>query len=240
METKYLAISTFVSSVSSLLRLKKGECLRIAVAGNIGVGKSTFIKEFSNFEKCDIRHERFDDNPYLADFYKDPAKYAFQTQMWFLGHRMDNNNRSLSASTTSLTIFDRHLIEDEVFAKANYLEGNINITDKGTYDLIFQNVIASSPMPHLILYLKAGSMLCNERILKRSRDMETNAIDPGYLMTLENCYDNFENKWSKHEGFLTLDWSEFHDFGTTLTEIVERLTTQKNENFYKVNESREI
>lgn len=240
METKNFAIAKFVSSVHSLLKLKKGECLRIAVAGNIGVGKSTFIKEFSNFEKCDIRQERFDDNPYLSDFYKDPVKYAFQTQMWFLGHRMDNNNRSLSASTTSLTIFDRHLIEDQVFAEANYLRGNINSTDKLTYDLIFENAIASSLVPHLILYLKAGSIVCNERILKRSRNMETNSIDPGYLTTLENCYDHFENKWSEHQGFLALDWSEFHDFEHALDLIVDQLTKQTDENFYKVNESREI
>lgn len=233
-------ILVFIERLRHVFGLKKGESLRVAVAGNIGVGKSTYISHFEKFDFCKVHRERFDENPYLPLFYRDRKKYAFQTQMWFLGHRLENNNHKNRDPRLTMSLFDRHLIEDQVFARANFLEGNISPVDKQIYDLLFDNIVQAAEMPHLIIYLKADSAMCNERILRRSRDMEINTIDPEYLKTLETCYDEFENRWSDEQGFVTLDWSEFHDIECTFDTILKHLEKKRLDDFDQVVESREI
>lgn len=240
MQGTRMEILTFVERLRHFFGLKQGDTLRVAVAGNIGVGKSTYISHFEKFDFCKVHRERFDENPYLPLFYQDRKKYAFQTQMWFLGHRLENNNDRARDSQVSMSLFDRHLIEDQVFARANFLEGNISAVDKQTYDLLFDNIIHAAELPHLIIYLKADSAMCNERILRRSRDIEINTIDPEYLKTLETCYDEFEKRWGGERGFVTLDWSEFHDIECTFGAILKHLTEKSLKNFSQVVESREI
>ena len=181
----------------------------IGIAGNIGVGKTTFTKLLA--EKMDLIpcYESVDDNPYLSDFYGDMKRWSFNLQIYFLQHRfrhhIEINNLAKGV------IQDRTIYEDaSIFAYNLYEMKIMSLRDWNTYTSLFDNMTQFLKKPDLIIYLKASTDTLINRIKNRSRDYEKD-IDEAYLHRLNIYY----KKWfSRIDNFniLEIDTNNFNIF----------------------------
>ena len=161
----------------------------IGLAGNIGVGKTTFTKLLSEKLNWTPFFESVSDNPYLSDFYNDMKRWSFNLQVFFL-HKRFEMHQKMSASLTSV-IQDRTIYEDlEIFAKNLYRLGKLSQRDWDNYYGLFKVMNFYLKRPDLIIYLKADTDTLLSRIKKRGRDYE-NSIDPEYIHTLNISYDRW-------------------------------------------------
>ena len=161
----------------------------IGLAGNIGVGKTTFTKLLSEKLNLTPFFESVSDNPYLSDFYNDMKRWSFNLQVFFL-HKRFEMHQKMSASLTSV-IQDRTIYEDlEIFAKNLYRLGKLSQRDWDNYYGLFKVMNFYLKRPDLIIYLKADTDTLLRRIKKRGRDYE-NSIDPEYIHTLNTSYDRW-------------------------------------------------
>ena len=161
----------------------------IGLAGNIGVGKTTFTKLLSEKLNWTPFFESVSDNPYLSDFYTDMKRWSFNLQIFFL-HKRFEMHQKMSASSTSV-IQDRTIYEDlEIFAKNLYRLGKLSQRDWDNYYGLFKVMNFYLKRPDLIIYLKANTDTLLRRIKKRGRDYE-NSIDPEYIHTLNISYDRW-------------------------------------------------
>ena len=161
----------------------------IGLAGNIGVGKTTFTKLLSEKLNWTPFFESVSDNPYLSDFYTDMKRWSFNLQVFFL-HKRFEMHQKMSASLTSV-IQDRTIYEDlEIFAKNLYRLGKLSQRDWDNYYGLFKVMNFYLKRPDLIIYLKADTDTLLRRIKRRGRDYE-NSIDPEYIHTLNISYDRW-------------------------------------------------
>ena len=161
----------------------------IAVAGNIGVGKSTLVKLLCQRLDWQPFFEPVAQNPYLPDFYKDMQAWAFHSQIFFLTHRL-RIHRKL-ASFPGSVIQDRSVYEDaEIFAQNLHLQGYIGQRDYETYCELYHVLVEFLPPPDLVVYLRASSTTLLQRISHRDRDYER-TITAGYLDQLNRLYENW-------------------------------------------------
>jgi deoxyadenosine/deoxycytidine kinase len=161
----------------------------VAVAGNIGVGKSTLVKKLCEKLGWEPYYEPVAENPYLEDFYADMNTWAFHSQVYFLTHRL-HSHRELMEYPTSV-VQDRSVYEDaEIFAKNLYLHGHINGRDYATYRKLFDLFITLLPHPDLVVYLRASVETLRARIVMRGRQIESN-ITGGYLAQLNELYEEW-------------------------------------------------
>lgn len=165
----------------------------ILVAGNIGAGKTSLTERIGERLGYMTAFESVVDNPYLADFYKDMRAWAFQLQIFFLGHRaqlhLDMANSGQSA------ILDRSIYEDAyIFSRALNHMGNFSERDYMSYRRVFDLVVSKLPAPDLLIYLKAPVPMLMERIKRRARNMET-GISKDYLDLLDSFYDDWLNSF---------------------------------------------
>ena len=161
----------------------------IGLAGNIGVGKTTFTKLLSEKLNWTPFFESVSDNPYLSDFYSDMKRWSFNLQIFFL-HKRFEMHQEMSASLTSV-IQDRTIYEDlEIFARNLYQLGKLSQRDWDNYCGLFKVMNSYLKRPDLIIYLKADTDTLLSRIKKRGRDYE-NSIDSEYIHTLNISYDRW-------------------------------------------------
>ena len=161
----------------------------IGLAGNIGVGKTTFTKLLSEKLNYTPFFESVSDNPYLSDFYSDMKRWSFNLQIFFL-HKRFEMHQKMSASLTSV-IQDRTIYEDlEIFARNLYQLGKLSQRDWDNYRGLFKVMSSYLKKPDLIIYLKADTNTLLSRIKKRGRDYE-NSIDSEYIHTLNISYDRW-------------------------------------------------
>jgi len=161
----------------------------VLVAGNIGVGKTSLTEKLGEKLGWQTAYESVLDNPYLADFYADMAKWAFHLQVFFLGHRAEQHLALARASGSA--IIDRSIYEDaEIFARAALELGTIQERDFQSYHRIYRLVVNSLPRPDLLILLRAPTAVLMERIKSRARAMES-SISTNYLDLLENFYDQW-------------------------------------------------
>ena len=166
----------------------------VAVAGNIGVGKTTLVKKLCDNLDWTPFFEPEKENPYLPDFYKDMQTWAFHSQIFFLTRRL-KAHKDLCVHPGSV-IQDRSVYEDaEIFAHNLYRQKQIGERDYQTYQELYQALVEFLPPPDLVLYIKASVPTLQQRIKQRGRDYE-DKIDPNYLTQLNQLYDqwidNFE------------------------------------------------
>jgi deoxyadenosine/deoxycytidine kinase len=159
----------------------------VAVAGNIGVGKSTLVAMLCARLEWQPFYEPVAENPYLADFYNDMRSWAFHSQIFFLTHRLRTHRQLLDHPTSAIQ--DRTVYEDaEVFAHNLYRQGWIHARDYTTYRELYQVLSDFLPPPDLVLYLRASVPTLLKRIAQRGRVYERQ-ITPEYLEQLNELYE---------------------------------------------------
>lgn len=161
----------------------------IAVAGNIGVGKSTLVTLLSERLGWQPFYEPVTENPYLADFYKDMRTWSFHSQIFFLTRRLLIHRKLLDHPTSAIQ--DRSVYEDaEIFAHNLFRQGLIDGRDYNSYRELYQVLTVFLPPPDLVVYLRASVPTLVERIKSRGRDYERQ-IEPEYLWQLNELYEEW-------------------------------------------------
>ncbi len=161
----------------------------IAVAGNIGVGKSTLVEMICSRLDWEPFYEPHTENPYLADFYADMNAWSFQSQIFFLTHRLRIHQQLLHSNGS--VIQDRSIYEDaEIFARNLYLQGFLSGRDYQTYHSLYQTLADFLPPPDLVIYLRASVPTLTKRIQIRNRDYEK-TIPDDYLSQLNGLYESW-------------------------------------------------
>jgi len=161
----------------------------VAIAGNIGVGKSTLVDMLCRHMDWEPFYEPVAENPYLADFYADMDRWSFHSQVFFLTHRL-RAHYQLSQHPNSV-VQDRSLYEDaEIFARNLFVQGHIKQRDYQTYRELYETMMRFLPPPDLVIYLRASISTLLNRIASRGRDYER-TIAPDYLQSLNNLYEEW-------------------------------------------------
>lgn len=166
----------------------------VAVAGNIGVGKSTLVELLAEKMGWTPFYEPQSQNPYLADFYRDMQEWSFQSQIFFLSRRL-RAHRDIS-NHPGPAVQDRSVYEDaEIFAQNLFLERNMSDRDYQTYRDLYEVLTRFLPPPDLVVYLRASVSTLVERISMRGRDYER-GIQPEYLSRLNDLYEEWTEGFS--------------------------------------------
>jgi deoxyadenosine/deoxycytidine kinase len=197
----------------------------IAVAGNIGAGKTTLTEMLSKHYRWIPQFEDADHNPYLNDFYEDMPRWSFNLQVFFLNSRL---NQLLEISNgTETVIQDRTIYEDaHIFAPNLHEMGLMSKRDYNNYFQFFQTLKRLVQPPDLLIYLQASVPTLVGQIQKRGREYEEN-IRLDYLKRLNDLY----NKWidGYKEGALLvidIDKNKFPENEEHLGEIITRIDAQ--------------
>ena len=162
----------------------------IAIAGNIGSGKTTLTRMLTERYRAKAYLEEVD-NPYIGDFYEDMNRWSFNLQIRFLGSRIRQTMDMLAQKDAAMIFQDRTIYEDAHIFAANLHEmGLMSTRDIETYMKIFDLVTELIPRPDLLIYLKAGVPTLTAQIRKRGRDYEQH-IDESYLQRLNDKYDRW-------------------------------------------------
>lgn len=166
----------------------------IAIAGNIGAGKTTLAEKLTQRLNWELFKEPFETNPYLEKFYADMRTWAFHTEMSFLAHRLNNHIEILKKPNS--VIQDRCLYEGaEIFVRNLYQNNFLSKTDWQTYDHLYQNIIKTIKPPDTIIYLNQKPEQCLLNIQKRGRDLDKN-IAANYVFQLSKLYEEWKNNFS--------------------------------------------
>ncbi len=161
----------------------------VAIAGNIGVGKSTLTELLSKWLDWEPFFEAVNDNPYLSDFYEDMERWSFHSQIYFLSRRLRHHWQLLQRANS--VVQDRTVYEDaEIFACNLYRQGLMDERDYRSYCELYDVVTTVLPPPDLIVYLRASVATLKERIRKRGRSYEQN-ISTAYLEQLNELYESW-------------------------------------------------
>jgi deoxyadenosine/deoxycytidine kinase len=165
----------------------------VAIAGNIGVGKSTLTSILADTFEWKPFYEAVDENPYLADFYADMRRWSFHSQVFFLSRRLQHHRQLVDHPGS--VVQDRSVYEDaEIFARNLYDQGQMSPRDYGAYHDLYEGIRAFLPPPDLLVYLKSNVETLLTRIRQRGRDFERD-ISPDYLDRLNVLYDQWIERW---------------------------------------------
>ncbi|WP_413532899.1 deoxynucleoside kinase [Empedobacter brevis] len=176
--------------------------MHIAIAGNIGAGKTTLTKLLAKQYNWTAQFEDVEMNPYLDDFYNDMEKWAFNLQIYFLGSRF-NQVKEIRESGKDI-IQDRTIYEDaHIFASNLNDMGLLSTRDYNNYLRVFNLMTSFVEAPDLLIYLKASIPTLVAQIQKRGRDYE-NSISIDYLSRLNEKYDKWISNY-KEGNVLVID-----------------------------------
>ncbi len=203
----------------------------LSMAGNIGVGKTTFTKILAERFQLKSYFESVIDNPYLADFYGDMHRWSFHLQIYFLHHRFQTHAEM--SNFDGGVVQDRTIYEDrEIFAPNLHEMGHMTQRDWENYRNLFTLMTSFLRKPDLIIYLQASTDTLLSRIRGRDRDFER-SINPEYLQRLNVAYDRWINRIKDREPVMVVDTNHFNIFNdeqqleTILTSIRERVTPSR-------------
>lgn len=158
----------------------------IAVEGPIGVGKTTLVQRLAEQLKGRVVIEIVEENPFLADFYTEPTKFAFQTQLFFLLSRYRQQQQLWQPD-----LFSPYLLTDYIFAKDRlFAAQTLSDNEMLLYDQVYQILDTRVIKPDLVVYLQARQEVLLERIKRRGRPFEKN-FDAAYLKRLSSAYNDY-------------------------------------------------
>ena len=187
----------------------------IAIAGNIGAGKSSLLEFLTASYDVAPFYEPNDANPYLEDFYKDMKSWAFHSQLFFLSNKFRIHQQA--DRTPGVVIQDRTIFEDaEIFATALHQMRKIDKRDWQTYWSFYQSILDAIQPPDLMIYLRCPVRTIRRRIKLRGRKMEQD-IPLSYIKRLERLYEEWIDNYRLGE-VLVLD-SDRLDF---VSDLIDR------------------
>ncbi len=201
----------------------------IAIAGNIGSGKTTLTRILTERYNAKAYLEEYN-NPYIGDFYEDMNRWSFNLQIYFLGSRIQQTMDMLADNRDSGAIFqDRTIYEDaHIFADNLHEMGLMASRDIETYMKLFRLMTTLIPKPDLLIYLKASVPTLISQIRKRGREYEMN-IDELYLKRLNDKYNNWiDNIYEGDVLVVDKDHEDFVSDPTVLEKICARLDALEN------------
>ena len=182
--------------------------LFIGIAGIIGAGKSTLATALGNHLRLPIYYEPVQDNEYLADFYRDTARYAFATQIYLLNRRFQQHQEIIWRGGGGVQ--DRTIYEDAVFARTLVNLKLMEERDYRNYLSLFKHMSNFMCRPNVIVYLDVRPERSIERIRLRRRDVES-GLTLEYLEALYAEYEVFLSDISRSVPVIRVDWDQFRD-----------------------------
>jgi len=193
----------------------------IAVAGNIGAGKTSLVEFICKRYQVKPFFEPNDTNPYLADFYQDMRTYAFQSQIYFLAHKF-RLHRELERNPGTV-IQDRTIYEDaEIFAKNLFRSRCLSPRDYATYRELYETIRRDLQPPQVMIFLRCSVRTMRKRIRARGRDMEQQ-ISVSYLRRLDQLYKEWIGSYDLSP-VIQID-SDRMDYMTDLVHRIDLLKT---------------
>ncbi len=193
----------------------------IAVAGNIGAGKSSLTGLLAKHYGWEAFYESVDDNPYLADFYQDMRRWSFNLQIYFLSSRFRHQKEMLKQKVN--LIQDRTIYEDvEIFAKNLYEMALMSDRDYKNYEALFREMSHYLQPPDLLIYLRAQVPTLVRQIQARGRDYE-NTIRIDYLERLNRYYEEWIENYPHDKLIIDTDDLDFVNSEEDLGKIIELL-----------------
>jgi deoxyadenosine/deoxycytidine kinase len=209
--------------MNSVFPTDKSSIKYVAIAGNIGAGKTTLCEMLARHFGWDVHYEDTENNPYLSDFYLDMKRWSFNLQVFFLSSRYQQVQRILQGPRT--VIQDRTIYEDAFIFAPNLADmGLMERRDFENYLTLFQSIVSQVRPPDLLIYLKASIPTLVEHIQMRGRDYE-GSISIEYLKRLNDRYDNWINGYK--EGKLLIinvdqfDFSHNQEHSAKVLELVQ-------------------
>ena len=196
--------------------------MHIAIAGNIGSGKSTLTRLLAHHYGWEPRFEAVEDNPYLEDYYRDIHRWSFNLEVYFLKERF--RDLIAIANCDHTIIQDRTIFEGVyVFMENNRAMGNLSDRDYETYMELFEQMMSMVRLPDLMIYLHASVPHLVSNIQQRGRDYEQ-TIQLDYLQNLNERYDDFiYNKYKGRVITVEKDQLDFKNNPKDLAQIVDRI-----------------
>jgi deoxyadenosine/deoxycytidine kinase len=169
----------------------------IAIAGNIGTGKSSLVEFLTRTYGIQPFYEPNDENPYLPDFYKDMNRWAFHSQLYFLSNKFRMHQQL--EQMAGVVVLDRTIYEDaEIFATALHKMRKFTGRDWDTYWNFYEIILEAIRPPDLMIYLRCSMRTLRKRIRLRGRAMEQD-IPLSYLKRLEGLYENWLSSYQYGE-----------------------------------------
>lgn len=204
---------------------KDNSFIYVAVAGNIGAGKSSLTDLLAHHYNWKTFFESVDDNPYLSDFYEDMHRWSFNLQIYFLSSRFRHQKRIISLQESFIQ--DRTIYEDvEIFAKNLYEMGLMSERDYDNYRALFREMIAYLRPPDLLIYLRAQVPTLVRQIQNRGREYE-NTIRIEYLERLNRHYEDWIDRYPHEKLIIDTDELEFvhnkEDLGKIIDLVDQRI-----------------
>jgi deoxyadenosine kinase len=190
----------------------------IGIAGMIGAGKSTLATALGEHLGIDCYYEPVAENEYLADFYRDTARYSFAMQVYLLNRRFQQHQEIIWRGRSAVQ--DRTIYEDSIFAKMLARTGLMDDRDYKTYVQLFRNMSNFMCKPSVIVFLDVSPEASAERIRMRSRDIESK-IGLGYLQALHDGYLEFVESISKVIPVIRVDYERFAT-AEEMAEVIKR------------------
>jgi deoxyadenosine/deoxycytidine kinase len=193
----------------------------IAVAGNIGAGKSSLTSLLSKHFGWKAFYESVDDNPYLADFYEDMRRWSFNLQIYFLSSRFRHQKEMLENQIN--LIQDRTIYEDvEIFAKNLHEMSLMSDRDFKNYEALFHEMSHYLRPPDLLIYLRAQVPTLVNQIQQRGRDYE-NTIRIDYLERLNRLYEDWIDRYPHEKLIIETDDLDFVNDNEDLGKVIEQV-----------------
>ena len=201
--------------------------MHVAIAGNIGAGKTTLTRLLAKHYNWNAHYESVEENPYLDDFYGEMERWSFNLQVYFLNSRF-RQILDINVSDKSI-IQDRTIYEDaNIFAPNLHAMGLMTNRDFGNYSSLFELMERLVKPPDLLIYLRASISTLVDQIHKRGRDYE-NSISIDYLSRLNERYEAWITTYTKGKLLIIdVDNLDFVDNPEDLGKIVDRIDAQIN------------
>ncbi len=199
--------------------------MHIAIAGNIGSGKTTLTGLLSKHYGWEAHYEDVDTNPYLNNFYEDMKRWSFNLQVYFLNSRFRQVVEIRKREKT--VIQDRTIYEDaHIFAPNLHEMGLMESRDYNNYASLFELMVSFIEPPNLLIYLKASVPTLVNQIQKRGRDYE-NSIRLDYLKKLNERYENWINGYDQGKLLIIdVDHTKFSESQSDLGDVIRKIDAE--------------